>query len=150
MSLLRRTLRLIPMLLMLSCNALETDPGQERLTILTTLDKPSLGPGETVSIVVTVHNVGLEALSLTGPSDCLIFIEALNTDGDRYYTSASQCSGNTVTEEIAAGAQRTANFVWGGNANSGGRVPSGVYLLRPIVMLSRGSRPGAGETILVE
>jgi hypothetical protein len=150
MSLLRRTLCLVPMLLTLSCNALETDPERERLTILTSVDKSTLGLNETMSIAVTVHNVGLEALPLTGPSDCLIFIEVLDTDGDRRYTSASQCSGNTVTEEIAAGAQRTASFLWDGNANSGSRLPSGLYLLRPIVLLSSGARPGLGEEIAIE
>jgi hypothetical protein len=134
----------------LSCNSLETGPNEERLTILTALDKFTLGMDETVAITVTVHNVGLEPLVLTGPSDCLIYIEVRDTDGDRPYTSASQCSGTTVTEEIAPGAERHQSFVWDGNTNAGSRVPSGHYLLRPIVRLSTGARPGFGEQITVE
>jgi hypothetical protein len=99
---------------------------------------------------VTIHNVGLEPLALSGPSDCLIFIEVRDIDGDRPYTSAAQCSGITVTEEIAPGAQRHQSFVWDGRTNSGVRVPSGHYLLRPVVLLASGARPGVGEQITVE
>jgi hypothetical protein len=150
MFLLRRTLCLLATLTTLSCNSLETAPDTERLTILTALDKFTLSLDETMAITITVHNVGFDPLVLTGASDCLIYIEVRNTDGERPYTSASQCSGNNVTEEIAPGEERIQSFIWDGRTNAGIRVPSGHYLIRPVVMLASGARPGVGEQITVE
>jgi hypothetical protein len=132
-----------------SCNLDVADEGAS-IALYIEVDKGTLLTDETVTVTVTARNVGFEPFTLTGPDDCLVYIEILNTQGTRHYNSAASCSGNTVTQEIAAGADYVQTFVWDGSGTGGTRVPSGLYNIRPIAQVTGQAYLGPAATIAVE
>lgn len=132
----------------LSCNSIE-GPEDDPIAVFIEIDKPTLTSGEVMNVTVRARNVGLSDASLTGPSDCLLYFDVFNTDGNRVYSSAEACSGGTVTEAIAPGANREATVTWDGRRTSGERL-HGTFLMRPVALVTGKSVFGATVSVLVE
>ena len=87
---------------------------------------------ETITITVTARNVGYDPLELTGPSDCLVYVEIFNSQGLLVWTSnqSSRCQGAIVTEAVAAGESKVQSFQWDGTNLAGAALSVGLYLVR--------------------
>lgn len=133
----------------LSCNSLESPEDDDAIAIYLEMDNTTLSEGESMSITITARNVGFMPLVFTGPSDCLLYIEVWNTNGQREYNSASSCSGGTVTEELAVGGEKVTTITWDGNRTGGVRL-HGTFLIRPVALVAGGARVGPGVSVLVE
>lgn len=137
--------------LALSSCSLEVPDDGVSIALYISVDKGTISLGEVVNVSVRAVNVGNEAFSLSGPSDCLIYVDVYDADDARIYNSASFCTGNEVTQEIPAGAELVRSFVWDGSGSAGSRVPSGLYRIRPVAQLAgRPGYPGPSATVAVE
>jgi len=82
---------------------------------------------------VTARNVGYTPLQLTGPRDCLGYVEIFSPQGTLVWTSGqSTCQGATVTEDIAAGQAKVQSFPWDGSNLAGAALGPGLYLVRGV------------------
>ena len=122
-----------------------TDAGSINLYV--DVDKATLAVGETMTITVTARNVGFDPLSLTGPSDCLLYVEVLSNQGQVVWNSTGSCTGSTVTEEVVAGADKVQSFTWDGTNLAGSRLGAGFYHIRPIARIT--GAPYVGPLISV-
>lgn len=132
----------------LSCDGID-GPQDDPIAVFIEIDKPTLTEGEVMSVTVRARNVGLEIASLTGPSDCLLYFDVFNTDGNRLFSSAESCSGSTVTEPIAPGDDREVTVTWDGRRTSGERL-HGTYRMRPVALVTGGSQFGQTVNVIVE
>lgn len=92
--------RLIPALAVAvtatSCSLdVPTDVGN--IAIYLEVDKATLPLEESVTITARARNVGYDTITLTGKSDCLVFIQVLNSAGLIVYNAEQTCTGQTVT-----------------------------------------------------
>jgi hypothetical protein len=117
------------------------------LNLIVSLDKGTLPSGETLTITVTAQNVGYEALTLTGPTNCLTYIEVFNTQGSVVWNSSAGCGPGTVTQEITPGEGYTETVTWDGSNLAGARLSPGFYVIRPVARLT--GAPYAGPTVTV-
>jgi len=145
--------RLVPILtgvlLAASCSLDVTDDVGS-IVLYLEVDKGTLPQDESLTVTVTARNVGYSRLTLTGPSDCLLFIEILDSDGLIVHSSTTACVGETVTEELEAGADKVQSFVWNGTTQAGSRAPSGLYAVRGIARVTGDAYRGPSLTIAVE
>jgi len=146
--------RLIPALavalLATSCS-LEVPTDIGNIVLYLEVDKATLPLEESVTVTVTARNVGLDQLTLTGPSDCLMYIQVLNsTSGLLVHNSETDCTGTTVTEPLEAGATRVQSFLWDGTSQAGSRVSAGLYTVRAIARVTGKPYLGPGLSIAVE
>jgi len=111
-----------------------TDVGN--IAIYLEVDKATLPLEESVTITARARNVGYDTITLTGKSDCLVFIQVLNSAGLIVYNAEQTCTGQTVTRNLEAGADQVATFVWDGRNQAGSRVPSGLYTIRAIAQVT--------------
>jgi len=88
-----------------------TDAGSINLYL--EVDKTQLRIGESLTITVTARNVGYDPLTLTGPSDCLLYVEVLTEQGQVVWNSNSACTGSTVTEQLPAGQEKIQSWIAG-------------------------------------
>lgn len=107
---------------------------------------------ETITITVTARNVGFDPLQLTGPSDCLVYVEVFNTQGTLVWTSnqASTCQGATVTENIAAGQDKVGSFQWDGSNTAGAPLPPGLYVVRGVARTTGAPTVGPPLTVALD
>jgi hypothetical protein len=108
----------------------------------------TLAIGEMMSITTTARNIGDDRLTLTGPSDCLLFLRISNSLGTVVYES--NCSGPTVTEELSAGQEKVQVFSWGGTSSAGSRLPSGFYQIQAVARVTGNASAGPPLFITVE
>jgi len=109
------------------------------------VDKGTLPVGESMTITVRALNVGYNAVTLTGPSDCLLYIEVLSTQGQVVWHSQGACVGQTVTEELVPGFEKTKNITWDGTNLAGARLTAGFYIIRGIARVT--DKPYIGPPI---
>ena len=136
-------------LLATSCS-LDVPPDSGSIVLFLEVDKGTLPQDESLTVTVTARNVGYDRLTLTGPSDCLLYIEIRDSGGLIIHSSNDGCSGSTVTEDVEAGADKVMTFVWNGNTRAGSRAPSGLYSIRGIARVTGNPYLGPGLTIAVE
>lgn len=121
-------------LLSMSCSLGDTvDAGS--INVFVEVNDSQLTVGEeTITITVTARNVGYNPLQLTGPSDCLVYVEIFSPQGTLVWTSGTQntCQGATVTEDIAAGQAKVQSFPWDGSNTAGAPLGAGLYLVRGV------------------
>ena len=134
-------------LLATACS-LGTDGDASSIQVFLEIDKNTVPSGESVTITVTARNVGDEPLTLAGPSDCLLFTEILNSQGQLVWNSNSACTGSTVTESLAAGQEKVRSFVWDGINLTGTQVPGGFYVIRGLV--STAEMIWSGQPVSIE
>lgn len=117
------------------------------------VDKATLPIDESTTITLTARNVGDDPVTLSGPSDCLLYVEILDTSGQVVWRSISQigsCVGSTVNEEVAAGGTRAQSFIWFGTNDAGARLAAGIYGIRGVARLADGPWRGTLYTIQLE
>ena len=120
------------------------------LDLQLSLSTNTLSPGQAKSITMTARNSGEEALTLSGPTTCLLAIRIVNGAGTVVYNSDRGCSGDTISSQLGSGQQRVQVFPWDGSANSGTRVPPGTYAVEGFVMLGRDRYPSQPASIVVQ
>lgn len=111
------------------------------------VDKATLPIGESMNITATALNVGYTALTLTGPSDCLIYVEVLNNAGQVVWHSNGACVGGTTTETLDISESKAQTFAWAGVNLAGARLPSGFYHIRAIARVT--GQPYVGPPLSV-
>ena len=95
-----------------------------------------LAVDEEMTITVTARNVGFEPVELTGPSNCLLYLDILDTQGNIVWNSNSQCTGGSVTETVVVGVDKLQTFTWAGTNQAGARLTGGFYHIRPVARLT--------------
>jgi hypothetical protein len=136
-------------LLATSCSLGSTaDAGSINLYLA--VDKGTLPIGESMTITVTARNVGFDPLTLTGPSDCLLYIEVLNNQGSVVWNSTGGCTGSTVTEELVVGHDKIQSFVWDGSSLAGARLSSGYYHIRAVARVTGAAYIGPPLSVALE
>ena len=99
------------------------------------LSDAQLAVDEQMTIVVTARNVGFEPIELSGPSNCLLYIDVVDTQGNIVWNSNSQC-GAAVTETIVVGIDKTQSFTWAGTNQAGARLTGGFYHIRAVARMT--------------
>jgi len=125
------------------------DAGAPEVLIELSDDQLTVGQ-ESITITVTLRNVGYGAVTLTGPSDCLLFAEALTQQGSQVWSSNAGCSGANVTEEIASGQTKTQSFSWGGTNTLGQGLAAGVYVVRGVARTADRATVGLALTVSLD
>ena len=121
------------------------------VNVFVEVSDPQLTVGEeSVTITVTARNLGSDAISLTGPSDCLLFVEVFETQGSKVWRSNASCVGATVTEEISAGQDKSLSFTWSGTNTAGAGLAPGNYLLRGGALTTDGATVSLPVTIALD
>lgn len=105
---------------------------------------------DTVTFTVTARNVGFDPLSFTGPSDCLLFVEIFNSTGTVVWNSNTACTGQTVTEELAAAQDKVMAIRWDGRNNAGSFLAPGLYLVRPVARTTGSASIGPPLTVALD
>ena len=114
------------------------------------VDKGTLPINESMTITATARNVGYDPLTLTGPSDCLLYIEVLNTSGQVIWHSNGGCVGGTVTETLDPGEDKIQSFSWAGVNLAGARMPAGFYHIRAIARVTGAPYVGPPLSVSLE
>jgi hypothetical protein len=114
------------------------------------VDKPTLQTGDSMKITVTARNVGYDPVTLTGPSDCLLYIEIWGQRSDVVWHSNRNCVGATVTEELVAGQDKVKEIVWYGVNLAGARPLGGHYSIRGVARVTGGAYVGPPLPIVIE
>lgn len=139
-------------LLSMSCSLGDTvDAGS--INVFVEVNDSQLTVGEeSITITVTARNVGYDPLQLTGPSDCLVYVEIFSPQGSLVWTSGQQpmCQGATVTEDIAAGATKVQSFSWDGTNTAGAGLAPGLYLVRGVARTAGASSIGPPLTVALD
>ena len=114
------------------------------------VDKGTLPAESSMNITVRALNVGYDPVTLTGPSDCLLYVEVLSNQGQIVWHSQGQCIGATVTEELVPGSEKTHNVTWDGTNLAGARLPAGFYHIRGIARVTGSSYIGPPLSVSIE
>ncbi len=110
----------------------------------------SLAIDEAMTITVTARNVGYSAMTLTGPSDCLLSVEVLSNQGTIVWRSNTNCSGSPVTESLEPGQDKVQAFTWHGEGLAGSRLASGYYNLRGVARVTNAAYQGPLLSVSIE
>lgn len=112
----------------------------------------SLAVDEAMTITITARNVGYSNITLTGPSDCLLYVEVLNNQGNILWSSSTtaNCTGSTVTETLEPGQDKVEAFTWHGESLAGARLAAGYYNLRGVARVTNAAYQGPLLTVSIE
>jgi hypothetical protein len=132
-----------------SCS-LDVPTETNTINVFLDLEKGYLPVGDSVRIRVIVSNVGFEPVSLTGPSDCLLYTEVVDNQGTVLWHSNTNCVGSIVTESVVVGVDRTQSFMWNGTNLAGARLTGGFYLVIGAARLSGTAYRGPAVSISLE
>ncbi len=122
-------------LTVLSCS-LDVPNDVGNIVIYLSVDKETVHLDETVTVTATVKNVGYDGVTLTGPSDCLVYIQIRDSNGVTMYDAGKGCVGQSVTEALAGGEEQSRSFVWNATTPTGVRAPLGFYTIRAFARLA--------------
>lgn len=125
-----------------------TDAGS--INLFVDVNKSTLPIGESMIITVTARNVGFDPLTLTGPSDCLLYVEVLTVQGEVVWNPTASCAGSTVTEEVLPGNNKVQAFSWEGTNLAGARLSAGYYYIRPIARVTGAAYMGPRVSVALE
>ena len=132
-----------------SCS-LENTEDTGSINVYIGVDKSTVPVGESVTITVTARNVGYAPLTLTGPSNCLLFIEILTNSGLVIWRSNVTCASDSVTETLEAGENKVQSFSWDGTNQAGGRLGAGFYHIRPVARVTAQTYIGPLVSVALE
>lgn len=134
-----------------SCS-LEVEPtGAGSINVFIDVSDSQLTVGqESVILTVTARNVGNKVLTLTGPANCLLFVEVRDTQGTLVWDSNGTCQGATVTEELAVGADRVQSVTWNGTNLAGAPLAPGNYNVRAVARVTGGAYVSPAATIALD
>ena len=105
---------------------------------------------ESITFGVTARNVGDSPLTLTGPGNCLLYVEVRNTLGTLVWDSNGTCQGATVSEQLAVGGEKLQSFTWDGSSLAGAPLGPGLYVVRAVARLSTGAYYSPSQTIALD
>lgn len=125
-----------------------TDDG--KIALYVEVDRSVIAQGEELTIVATARNIGSQPVTLSGPADCLLFFEVLNSDGTGVYNMADECTGAATTVTVEAGADLERTLKWQAQGRSGLRVAPGYYLIRAVARLLPDAYAAPPVQVLVE
>lgn len=120
------------------------------LNLFVAVEPATLGIGEQMLVTATARNVGFEPLTLSGPSNCLLYVEILNNQGQVVWHSRGACLNDSVTEEISPGEEKVQTFTWHGENLAGARLGAGFYHIRPVARLSTAPYVGPPVSVALE
>lgn len=151
---LRHVMGMLAAVVAVSACSLETGDEGPQVAIYVSLDKGTLQSAsetelDTVMVTVTALNVGYSPFSLSGPSDCLVYMEVYDNDDNRVYSSAATCTGQQVTEELPEGEDKVLTFPWNGTNTAGARVPDGFYRIIGVAAITGRTYVGTPASIAV-
>ena len=134
-----------------SCS-LEVEPtGASSINVFIDVSDAQLTVGqESVTLTVTARNVGNRIITLTGPANCLLFVEVRDTQGTLVWDSNGSCQGTTVTEELAVGAERVQAVTWNGTNLAGAPLAPGNYIVRAVARVTGGAYVSPSTTIALD
>jgi hypothetical protein len=139
------------MLALLAASCRLGDSGDDiAINVEVGVDKDPLPIDESMTITVTARNVGSGPITLTGPSNCLLYAEVLDNSGQRVWQSLGTCEGSNVTEELAVDATKVQTITWFGTNDAGARLASGLYYIRGVARLTGAPLPGALQAVALE
>lgn len=138
---LRHVLGVSALALVASSCSLEVAPNSgNTINVFIDISDPQLTVGqEFITFTATARNVGNSVLTLTGPSDCLLFVEVRDTQGSMVWNSNGSCVGAIVTVELAVGADRFQSFTWNGTNLAGALLAPGLYNVRAVARVTGGA-----------
>ena len=105
---------------------------------------------ESITFTLTARNVGDSPLTLTGPSDCLLFVEVRDTQGNVVWNSNGSCVGAQVTETVAVGADKVQSVIWNGVNLAGAFLGPGPYSVRAVARVTGGAYVSPSTTISLD
>lgn len=120
------------------------------MNVYLSVDKATLFVDDTMTITVTARNVGFDPVSLTGPSDCLLYVQVVDGQGTVVWSSNGGCSPLVVTEEILAGLDKVQSFRWDGTNLAGSRLASGFYHILGVARVTSGAYAGPPLSVTIE
>ena len=120
------------------------------INLYVAVDKGTLPIDEAMTITVTARNVGYDPITLTGPSDCLLYVQVLSNQGQEVWNSNGTCVGSTATEELVPGQDKVQVFIWNGTNAAGARLPSGFYHIRAVARVTGAAYVGPPVSISLE
>lgn len=147
---LRNATRIVLGLLLVAACSLDAPGDQASINLYVSVDKSTLPDGQVMTITLTARNVGYNALTLTGPSDCLLHVDILDGQGGIAWNSSTQCLGQVVTEDIEPGDDKVQSFQWAGVGLAGARLAPGFYHIRPVARLTGGAYIGPLLSVALE
>lgn len=132
-----------------SLNVDPTDAGT--LNVFIDISDSQLTVGqESITITVTARNVGDDPLTLTGPANCLLFVEVREIQGTLVWDSNGTCQGTIVTETLAVGAERVQSFTWNGTNLAGAPLAPGLYNVRAVARVAGGAYVSPSLTVALD
>ena len=121
------------------------------MNLYLSVDKGTLPLGESMTITVTARNVGYDDVSLTGPENCLLYVDVVDNQGRVLWTSnANETCTNPVTQSLGPGADLVDSFTWDGTNLAGARLSSGFYHIRGVARVTGGAYIGPPLSISLE
>ncbi|HEX7122603.1 MAG TPA: hypothetical protein VF178_09570 [Gemmatimonadaceae bacterium] len=134
----------------LSCTSFDS-PGGPGIALYLELSATTVPTsGDPINATIIARNVSTGPLTLSGPNDCLLYVEVWNSRSQRVYSSASQCAGAVIDEELGPGETKTATVTWAGTTTNGDRLPAGIYRMHPVALLPGGAYSQPGANVRVE
>ena len=134
-----------------SCSLDVDSVGANAINVFIEVSDAQLTVGqETVTLTVTARNVGDRDITLTGPANCLLFIEIRDPRGLLVWDSNASCQGGTVTETLAVGADRIQTFTWDGTNTAGAPLAPGPYNIRAVARVTSGAYVSPAATIALD
>ena len=105
---------------------------------------------ESITFTLTARNVGDSPLTFTGPSDCLLFVEVRDTQGNVVWNSNGSCQGANVTETLAVDAEKVQAVVWNGSSLAGAFLAPGLYNVRAVARVTGGAYVSPSATVALD
>ena len=137
------------LLVLTSCFS-SLEPDIDSIVLDMEVDRTTVSFGEVLTVTLTATNQGPRVVTLSGPSECLLYFEVYpeSSGGGPVYRSINHCAGGIVTEELAEGETKRQTFTWDASTDAGARVPSGRYAIRGLARVTYS--PQAILIVLVE
>jgi len=134
-----------------SCSLEVAPTGSSSINVFIDVSDAQLTVGqETITLTVTARNVGNKIITLTGPANCLLFVEVRDTQGLLVWDSTGSCQGGSVTEELAIGAERVQSVTWNGTNQTGAPLAPGNYTVRAVARVTGGAYVSPSATIALD
>ena len=105
---------------------------------------------ESITFTLTARNVGDDPFTLTGPSDCLLFVEVRDTQGNVVWHSNGSCQGANVTETMAVGADKVHSVTWDGSNLAGAFLGPGLYNVRAVARVTGGAYVSPSTSVALD
>jgi flagellar hook assembly protein FlgD len=125
-------------LLSSSCS-LESASDAGLIAVYLEVDKGTLDIDQSITITVTARRLGYDPLTLTGPSDCLMFIEVRDPQGQVVWNSNDGCTGRHGDRGNPSRTGQVQPFTWDGSNLAGQRLAGGYYYIRAVARVTGGA-----------